>query len=51
MGLDDLLPEKPQLEKDDFELQEAPLKAPCTSTTLFRNLVSRKYNYHIQYCI
>ena len=42
MGLNDLLPEKPQLEKDDFELQEAPLKAPCASTTLF--IVQPEYN-------
>jgi hypothetical protein len=30
MGLDDLLPVQPQLEKDDFELQEAyPTKLPA----------------------
>jgi len=29
---------KQQLEKEDFELQEAMIKAPCASTTLLAKL-------------
>ena len=43
MGLDDLLPEKPQLEKDDFKLQEAyPTKLPAN--LLRRIILQSKYS-------
>ena len=36
MGLDDLLSENPQLEKDDFEVQEAlPQKLPAIRCRLY----------------